>query len=74
MEIVDKTVIEIVVVYETDVVSFVIQNCRSFIIGKHPVILRFQVYHCETCGMDIHGKVNWEAHLKGKKHRKMSQL
>uniref|UniRef100_A0A8R1TZJ7 C2H2-type domain-containing protein n=1 Tax=Onchocerca volvulus TaxID=6282 RepID=A0A8R1TZJ7_ONCVO len=30
-----------------------------------------QVYHCETCKIDVHGKVNWEAHLKGKKHRKM---
>ncbi|MCP9257178.1 tRNA dimethylallyltransferase, mitochondrial [Dirofilaria immitis] len=29
------------------------------------------VYYCDTCKIDVHGKVNWEAHLKGKKHRRM---
>ncbi|VDK77259.1 unnamed protein product [Litomosoides sigmodontis] len=30
-----------------------------------------QVYYCETCGIDVHGTVNWETHLRGKKHRRM---
>uniref|UniRef100_A0A183EV58 Zf-C2H2_jaz domain-containing protein n=1 Tax=Gongylonema pulchrum TaxID=637853 RepID=A0A183EV58_9BILA len=30
-----------------------------------------QIYHCEECNIDIHGAANWEAHLKGKRHRKM---
>uniref|UniRef100_A0A915Q1S8 U1-type domain-containing protein n=1 Tax=Setaria digitata TaxID=48799 RepID=A0A915Q1S8_9BILA len=29
-----------------------------------------QIYRCETCEIDVHGTINWEAHLKGKKHRK----
>ncbi|CAG9537572.1 unnamed protein product [Cercopithifilaria johnstoni] len=30
-----------------------------------------QVYYCETCKIDVHGTMNWEAHLRGKKHRRV---
>lgn len=33
-----------------------------------------QIFHCETCDIDVQGICNWQAHQKGKKHRRMLQM
>ncbi|VDN02613.1 unnamed protein product [Thelazia callipaeda] len=49
----------------------VAENQHGFGLDLNYRELANQIYHCESCGIDVHGTVNWQAHLKGKKHHKM---
>uniref|UniRef100_A0A0R3R504 U1-type domain-containing protein n=1 Tax=Brugia timori TaxID=42155 RepID=A0A0R3R504_9BILA len=47
------------------------EKAKPFTVDFNYRKLANQIYRCETCKIDVHGTINWEAHLKGRKHRRM---